>query len=255
MRIIIDKNKSKIKSFNITPTEDGFELKMIVKDDDIATNKMDVFSKVQFEFADDEETPIPVAKKKTPVVEEEVIPPKKVVAEEPEEEDRLNKFNKRVEELTSSIIPGNLKSKEQVMETKGKSILVVEDDLMINKAITNKLTKSGYVVYSAKDGEEGIEKILDNMPDLIITDVMMPYINGLELIEFVRKNLRTSIPVIVLSSLEDEESILKSFKVGADDYLSKPFGPEELILRVRRLLMFTDNMSKNINININKGKA
>jgi len=247
MRIILDKNKSKIKSFNLMPTDDGFELRMIVKDDDVASQKMDVFSKVQFEFADDTEKPEPVKKAKTPTpeIQEETTSETDII--ENNKDERLKKYTRKAEELSfTPSEPPVLKKEKADNDMHGRSILVVEDDMMINKAITNKLVKSGYQVFSANDGEEGIEKILDNIPDLIITDVMMPYINGLELIEFVRKNLKINIPVIVLSSLEDEESILKSFKVGADDYLSKPFGPEELLLRVRRLLMFTENIGKTV---------
>ena len=116
-------------------------------------------------------------------------------------------------------------------------ILVCEDDFMIVKAIEHKLLKDGYEVQIAQDGKEASEEIKNNSYDLILTDILMPFLGGLELINLIRNQLQKDTPIIVLSRLGNEESIIEAFKLGADDYITKPFSPSELSLRVKRLLI------------------
>lgn len=117
-----------------------------------------------------------------------------------------------------------------------KKIFVVEDDELMIKILEFILKKEGYQVCTAKDGLEAIEKIPALQPDLIITDVMLPYKSGLEIISFVKKNY--TIPIIVLSALgEEERTVVEAFKLGADDFIAKPFNPNELILRIKRLIV------------------
>jgi two-component system response regulator VicR len=73
--------------------------------------------------------------------------------------------------------------------------------------------------------------------DLIMTDLLMPFVGGLELINTVRNELHLSTPIIVLSTLSNEDSIIEAFKLGADDYITKPFSPNEVSIRVKRLLI------------------
>lgn len=114
-------------------------------------------------------------------------------------------------------------------------ILIAEDDLLMIKILEFILKKEGYQVTSCKDGLSAIEKIPVLQPDLIITDIMLPFRSGLEIIGFSKETFEDT-PVIVVSSLGEEEgTVIEAFNLGADDFVSKPFNPNELLLRVRRL--------------------
>ena len=115
-------------------------------------------------------------------------------------------------------------------------ILVAEDDTMLLKTIELKLKKEGYEVFTTADGRETQKEILRIRPDMIITDVMMPYASGLEIVSMVRQKLNWKIPIIILSSMEQEAVVMNAFGLGADDYITKPFSLNELAIRVKRLL-------------------
>mgnify|MGYP005751283737 CR=1 FL=1 len=117
-----------------------------------------------------------------------------------------------------------------------KKILIIEDDQLISSLVQFRLKKDGYVTHLVKDGNEGIHAISQVDPDLIITDVMMPFRSGIELIHHAKKfNPKT--PIIVLSSLGEEENVvLEAFNLGVSDFISKPFNPNELAIRVKRIL-------------------
>ena len=112
-------------------------------------------------------------------------------------------------------------------------ILVVDDiatNVLLLKTI---LGKAGYRIVTATGGREALEKVESESPDLILLDIMMPDMNGYEVIERLKADERfCRIPVIFLSALHDSENIVKGFKMGASDYVSKPFNHEELITRV-----------------------
>jgi len=116
-------------------------------------------------------------------------------------------------------------------------ILVCEDDYMIIKTIEHKLIREGYKVEVANDGKIAAGKLAQEEFDLIITDLLMPFSGGLELINLVRNEIKKATPIIVLSKVGNEETIIQAFQLGADDYLTKPFSPNELSIRVKRLLM------------------
>jgi len=116
------------------------------------------------------------------------------------------------------------------------NILVADDEPMLVRAIEGRLRKEGYTVRSASDGQQVLEEIARQAPDLIITDIMMPYASGLEIIAAVRSLPGKKVPVIILSSMGQEDVVLEAFQLGADDYITKPFSPNELSVRVRRLL-------------------
>jgi DNA-binding response OmpR family regulator len=113
-------------------------------------------------------------------------------------------------------------------------ILVVEDEPLMLKTISLKLTKEGYDVITAEDGKSAMDKIKSELPQLVITDIMMPYVSGLEIVSYI-KNCDSKIPVIVLSAMGQEKTVLEAFNLGADDYMTKPFSPNELVIRVKRL--------------------
>lgn len=115
-------------------------------------------------------------------------------------------------------------------------ILVAEDEPMLLKTIELKLRKEGYEVIATPDGREAIEKIETTNPDMVITDMMMPYASGLEIINFVRQTINKKIPIIILSAMEQEKVVMEAFELGADDYITKPFSLNELAIRVKRLI-------------------
>ncbi|KIC63438.1 response regulator transcription factor [Chryseobacterium taiwanense] len=113
-------------------------------------------------------------------------------------------------------------------------ILIAEDDELILKTIEHKLLKEGYDVIVTRNGKDAIDTIKDTEIDLIITDIMMPFASGTEILAAIRSFGR-KIPVIMLSSLGQEEVVLEAFDLGASDFMVKPFSPNELTLRIKRL--------------------
>src|SRR5688572_22238419 len=97
-------------------------------------------------------------------------------------------------------------------------ILVAEDELMMLKTIELKLKKDGHNVLTARDGVDALTKLNDFSPDLIITDIMMPFSSGLEIISAVVNRAGRKIPIIVLSAMGQENVVLEAFQLGADDY-------------------------------------
>jgi DNA-binding response OmpR family regulator len=117
-----------------------------------------------------------------------------------------------------------------------KKILLIEDDLLISSLVEFRLNKEGYETILVKDGNEGIHAINTYNLDLIITDVMIPFKNGIEVIHHARKE-KPNTPIIVLSSLGEEEAVvLEAFNLGVSDFIPKPFNPNELAIRVKRIL-------------------
>jgi two-component system, OmpR family, response regulator VicR len=118
------------------------------------------------------------------------------------------------------------------------NILICEDDLMTLKALEHKLKNEGYNTITALDGKQAIE-LLNTQKDIemLLTDLHMPLISGLELITHVRNSMKSNIPIIMLTRVGLEDTVLHAFELGADDYITKPFSPEELSLRIKRLLL------------------
>ncbi len=118
-------------------------------------------------------------------------------------------------------------------------ILLIEDDEIMQKVVEKILLREGFTVDVARNGKEGLQKLEENNYNynMMITDIMMPYANGFEIISKVKTEAKgNGIPVIIISSVGNEDSVLEGFKLGADDYLKKPIMAGELILRVKRLL-------------------
>lgn len=115
-----------------------------------------------------------------------------------------------------------------------KHILVVDDETQITRVLRTSLSSHGYDIRVANDGETALEIMKDWSPDLVITDLSMPNMDGLELCR--RLRVRSSIPIIVLSVRGEERTKVKALDAGADDYVTKPFGMEELLARVRASL-------------------
>ncbi|NJB69826.1 DNA-binding response OmpR family regulator [Saonia flava] len=117
-----------------------------------------------------------------------------------------------------------------------KRLLLADDDELLASLISFRLEKGGYEVCLKRDGKEVKEYLSQNIPDIIVTDIMMPYFSGIELIDFVRNQLKSNIPIIVISSAGNEENVLSAFELGANDFISKPVSPSELLVRVAREL-------------------
>ena len=117
-----------------------------------------------------------------------------------------------------------------------KKIVLAEDNSTLSLLLKFRLEKEGYEIIVAADGKEAIEKIEQQSPDLILTDIMMPYVSGLEVVSFVRNDLKIQTPIIVFSAAGQEEMVLKAFNLGANDFMGKPFSPNELVIRVKRLI-------------------
>lgn len=116
-------------------------------------------------------------------------------------------------------------------------VLVIEDDSLLLKTLEFKLKKDGFEVTTCANGYDAKFKLSESIPDIIITDIMMPFINGLEIISFVRTELLSRVPIIVLSAAGLEKTVLEAFELGADDFITKPFSPNELTMRIRKNFM------------------
>lgn len=116
-------------------------------------------------------------------------------------------------------------------------ILICEDEEIMLTAIEFRLRKQGYEVVRAIDGKEAFSKIETEAPDLIVTDIAMPFYSGIDVIRHVRQTLKISLPLIVITALEEEDVVLEALRLGANDFITKPFKPAELILRIKRLFL------------------
>src|SRR5690349_2182763 len=114
---------------------------------------------------------------------------------------------------------------------KGAKVLVIDDERQIRRALQLALSGSGYVVQTAATGAEGLEAVNSNLPDIVLLDLGLPDIDGLEMCRRIRA--QSVVPIIVLSVRGEEQTKVAAFDLGADDYLTKPFGMDELLARIR----------------------
>lgn len=127
-----------------------------------------------------------------------------------------------------------MERKDELKTSKAK-ILVVEDDVAIAYGLQKNLKFEGYDVTVATEGEAGLERAVNDRPDLIILDIMLPRVNGFEICEILRKK-KISIPVIFLSAKAQEADKILGLDLGGDDYMTKPFSIRELLARVKTVL-------------------
>lgn len=117
-----------------------------------------------------------------------------------------------------------------------KKILVCDDERHIVRLIQVNLERAGYTVVTAFDGKEGLEKIRAEKPDCCVLDVMMPYMDGFEVLKNLRREPETeSLPVIMLTAKAQDKDVFDGYHYGADMYLTKPFNPMELVTFVKRI--------------------
>lgn len=119
-------------------------------------------------------------------------------------------------------------------------VLVVDDEMHIIELLQFNLTKRGFDVFTATNGEEAIQLAINEKPDLIVLDVMLPGMDGIDVCRKLRQNVSTSdIPVIMLTARGEESDKILGLEMGADDYLTKPFSPRELVARIKAVLRRT----------------
>jgi DNA-binding NarL/FixJ family response regulator len=118
-----------------------------------------------------------------------------------------------------------------------KRLLVVEDNFRLLQAINVCLTKAGFEVMTARDGNDALVRVAETIPDLIVSDIMMPGMDGFSLAAQIRANPRTDlIPIVFLTAKETRQDRIAGFKVGIDAYLVKPFEPDELVAVIENIL-------------------
>lgn len=120
------------------------------------------------------------------------------------------------------------------MNDQAGRVLVVDDDETVRDVVRRYLEVAGFTVDQAGDGGEGLAKFAAHEPDLVVLDVMMPGINGLEVCKRLRQV--SQVPIVMLTALGEEENRIAGLQLGADDYVTKPFSPKELALRVASVL-------------------
>lgn len=113
-------------------------------------------------------------------------------------------------------------------------ILIAEDEPQMVGILAFALESEGWSVLTAYDGQQALDKVAAEVPDLLLLDVMLPHVDGLEVCRRVRES--TTIPVILLTAKKEEEDIIRGLELGADDYITKPFRTRELVLRIRAVL-------------------
>ena len=186
--------------------------------------------KIKLESKEGEGTTVRVL---LPLGKEHLKPEEIVKKEIPEEKEVTTNDTKLIPEI------GNRKEKTDIdllIDTEKPLLLVVEDNIDVRKYIISHL-ESDYRIHEAFDGEDGLERALNYIPDLIISDVMMPKMDGFELCNKLKTDEKTShIPVIMLTAKATSEDKIEGYETGADDYIMKPFDAAELKVRIRNLI-------------------
>jgi DNA-binding response OmpR family regulator len=123
------------------------------------------------------------------------------------------------------------------MDGRDTTVLVADDDGDVLALVVRRLERDGYKVITARDGAEALRLAQENLPDLAVLDVMMPHLTGYEVTQHLRQETATErIPVILLTARVQEADVKRGFSVGADDYIKKPFSPQELRSRFQAVL-------------------
>lgn len=118
-----------------------------------------------------------------------------------------------------------------------KQLLLAEDDPMLASLLSYRFSQSGYEVIINKDGKAVKDYITEQLPDAIICDIMMPYYSGMELLDYVRNELKSNVPFILISSASNDENLLRAFEMGVNDFVSKPLSIDALLARVSKEIM------------------
>jgi len=125
-----------------------------------------------------------------------------------------------------------------MVKADSKLILIVDDEARMRRFIQMNLDLEGYRVIEGENGLEAIDKVREDLPDLVLMDVMMPEMDGFEALEIIRET--STVPVIMLTVRDDESDKVKGLELGADDYMTKPFSPREMSSRIKAVLRRVD---------------
>src|SRR5690348_12732254 len=123
---------------------------------------------------------------------------------------------------------------QEVFDQRDMTILIVDDEPRIRDFVRMNLEMEHYHVIEASNGIEALEELRENLPDLVVLDVMMPEMDGFETLRAIREV--STVPVIMLTVRQSEQDRIRGLDLGADDYIAKPFSPRELLSRIRALL-------------------
>jgi two-component system, OmpR family, alkaline phosphatase synthesis response regulator PhoP len=135
------------------------------------------------------------------------------------------------------------------MAKSGQKILIVEDEPDIRKLVSYNLVQEHFKVLEAEDGEQGLKIVQRDRPDLVILDLMLPGLSGMELCKILRDRTETEkLPVLMLTAKAGEADRIVGLEMGADDYLAKPFSPRELVARVRAILRRVESAKQTDNL-------
>lgn len=129
--------------------------------------------------------------------------------------------------------------------SEGKKVLVVDDEERIRRLLRMYLERDNFIVEEAEDGKTALKLALEKDYDMILLDIMMPEMDGIEVCEEIRKEKMT--PIIMLTAKGEESNRVQGFEAGADDYIVKPFSPREVVLRIKAVLRRTDNSQAGTN--------
>ena len=114
-------------------------------------------------------------------------------------------------------------------------ILIAEDETLMLKALEFRLKKDGYQIDVAADGREAMEKVKNNTYDLVLTDIMMPFVGGMEILSYIKNDpIKKNTPVLLISAVGLENIVLEGFRLGAEDFIYKPFNLNELSVRIKK---------------------
>ncbi|MCU1663051.1 MAG: hypothetical protein QOI36_355 [Pseudonocardiales bacterium] len=122
-------------------------------------------------------------------------------------------------------------------------VLVVDDDVTVRDVVTRYLDRAGYRVEAAGDGERALQSVVARRPDVVVLDLMLPRLGGLEVCRRLRRH--SGVPIVMLTALGEEEDRVLGLELGADDYVTKPFSPRELVLRVASVLRRSGELPAN----------
>jgi len=171
--------------------------------------------------------------------------PQKILKEENHQQlealltERLNNLDmiKRILHSADLLTEKSIHHPGMAESIKSKNILIVDDDPISIKLTSHFLQNAGYSVTCAVDGKEGLRQAFENPPDIILIDIMMPGLDGFQLLSLLKKEATTSrIPVLILSSLCNEQEIIRGLKEGAMDFITKPFSPQVLLAKLEKTI-------------------
>jgi DNA-binding response OmpR family regulator len=121
-----------------------------------------------------------------------------------------------------------------------QKILLIEDDPQISKLISQALQRAGYEVVTAMDGSEGLRKVKEANPQLVVLDISLPGVDGYQVCHYIRQDPETAnLPILIVTAMSRPADQRRGFESGADDYLSKPFVLSELVTRIQSLFFFS----------------